>query len=140
MSAPTSPGARILLDIPAVQLVLDGTGAVSMFVVLGAIAGNREAALVTAALTALVLTSRFRRRAAATRPRYITRSAAEPTHTSATHTAHLPRTGQADHDRTDRPAMDRRGHHPRSADGGCTPRCEHFVRGAKAATSAPQDL
>lgn len=52
------------------QLVLDGTGAVSMFVVLGAIAGSRDAALVTAALTALVLTSRFRRRAAPTRPRY----------------------------------------------------------------------
>lgn len=49
------------------QLVLDGTGAVSMFVVLGAIAGSRDAALVTAALTALVLTSHFRRPAGQTR-------------------------------------------------------------------------
>lgn len=45
-----------------VQFVLDAAGAVSLFVVIGTMAGGRDAALVTAALTAVVLSTRLRRR------------------------------------------------------------------------------
>ncbi|WP_179274046.1 hypothetical protein [Rhodococcoides fascians] len=38
---------RVLVDTPAVRIVLDAAGAVSMFVVLGAIAGSRDTALTT---------------------------------------------------------------------------------------------
>ncbi|OZD68954.1 hypothetical protein CH298_26735 [Rhodococcoides fascians] len=44
---PMSSEMRVLVDTPAVRIVLDAAGAVSMFVVLGAIAGSRDTALTT---------------------------------------------------------------------------------------------
>ncbi|OZF06053.1 hypothetical protein CH300_12600 [Rhodococcus sp. 15-1154-1] len=48
----------VLLDTPALRAVLDVLGAVSMFAVVSAAVGARDAALTTAATAVLVLVSR----------------------------------------------------------------------------------
>ncbi|OZD60774.1 hypothetical protein CH263_19960 [Rhodococcus sp. 06-1059B-a] len=91
---------RLLVDTPAARIVLDAAGAVSMFVVLAAIAGSRDAALVTAALTAVVLTSRIHRRAAAHRPYYPRRGPVAPAFTPTARAMHTRTTDPAVHVRT----------------------------------------
>ncbi|OZD12995.1 hypothetical protein CH253_18175 [Rhodococcus sp. 06-156-3C] len=87
----------MLVDTPAVRFVLDAAGAVSMFEVVGAVADSRDAAFVTAALTAVVLSSRLRRRVAAHRRRSLSRSSVGPTHPTTARTAHPSKDGTADH-------------------------------------------
>lgn len=53
-----TPPTVVLLDTPALRAVLDVLGAVSMFAVVSAAAGTRDAALTTAATAVLVLVSR----------------------------------------------------------------------------------